>query len=54
MPKPLSVIMEPTGWWAVTSSADVTRRKLIGSRDGAQRLAEVWETRLRDGKLEAE
>jgi hypothetical protein len=32
------------GWWAVTSSADVTERKLIGSREGAIRLAETWET----------
>jgi hypothetical protein len=31
------------GWWAVTGSVDVTMRKLVGSREGAIRVAENWE-----------
>ena len=33
-----------SSWWAVTCSADVTRRRLIGSREGAILLAQSWET----------
>jgi hypothetical protein len=32
------------GWWAVTTSTDVTRRKLIRSREGAMQLAQAWES----------
>jgi hypothetical protein len=33
----------PASWWAVTTSADKTRRTLIGSPEGAILLAQQWE-----------
>jgi hypothetical protein len=31
------------GWWSVTTSVDVTVRKLIRSLEGAVQLADKWE-----------
>jgi hypothetical protein len=41
--QPVTLDGSPCGWWAVTSSAHVTERKLIRSREGAMQLAETWE-----------